>query len=151
MGSGWSSLSGPMAAGFSAKERLLQHMLAAPGALSCRNSQACCSCWHPLRGRYCWLLFVCGLCCAQTASWFLAPHLCSSARCAPWAHGRVGRCEAGARSSHDKTSRAVSRLGVRKQPMISALTLRFEFGAANFVSTLGAKSWHHSETCVIFV
>ena len=90
VGSGWPRLPGLMVAVFSVKERLVQHIFAAPGALPCLIFRSCCCCWLPHRGRYCCLLFIRGLRCAQTARASLAPHFLSAARCVPRAHGRAG-------------------------------------------------------------
>ena len=79
-----------MVAVFRAKERLVQHIVAAPGALACLNFRWCCSSWHPHRDRYCFLLFIRGLRCVQTAMASLAPHFFNVARCVPRAHGRAG-------------------------------------------------------------
>ena len=138
VGSGWPRLPGLMVAVFSVKERLVQHIFAAPGALPCLIFRSCCCCWLPHRGRYCCLLFIRGLRCAQTARPFLAPHFPSAVRCVTRAHGCAGRWEAGSRFSHDRTSRAVSRLGgwTREQLMLSALAVQFEFCAAQlFIDT----------------
>ena len=80
VGSGWPRLSGPMVAVFSVKERLVQHIFAAPGALPCPNFPSWCCCWHPRGPR-----------CAQPARASLVPHFLSAVRCLTRAHGRAGR------------------------------------------------------------
>ena len=47
VGIGRPSLPGLIGAMFSAKERLVQRIFTAPGALPCLNFRAWCSCWHP--------------------------------------------------------------------------------------------------------
>ena len=100
VGSGWPRLPGLMVAVFSVKERLVQHIFAAPGALPCLIFRSCCCCWLPHRGRYCCLLFIRGLRCVQTARASLAPHFFSAARCVPRAHGRAGGVGSWSRSFH---------------------------------------------------